>query len=284
MAGFDTPRHCVRPRRHRPARRTTALRGRPRRGSGASAASSTAATCWRCSAGRRAPPRAARGTRTRWRRARTSCTRRTRDRPGSTVDGAAGRPDGRPGAGLPGRRRRALRRGAGHGGRARRRRPGGTACRRCELPRIEACPRLPVQGPGFEVPLMAVVAEHLDPAVMGWAVGRPSGAGELRGWAAFADGRDPDPLALLMLVDALPPATFDLGSTGWVPTLELTCHVRAAPAPGPLAVRQRVRHVVGRPGRRGVRRLGLDRPAGRDRAPARRPADPRGAGSRPPRR
>jgi hypothetical protein len=48
-----------------------------------------------------------------------------------------------------------------------------------------------------------------------------------------------------MLVDALPPATFDLGTTGWVPTLELTCHVRAVPAPGPLAVRQRVRHVAG---------------------------------------
>jgi acyl-coenzyme A thioesterase PaaI-like protein len=114
-----------------------------------------------------------------------------------------------------------------------------------QLPPIEQCPRLPVQGPGFEVPLMAVVAEHLDPAVMGWAVGRPSGVGELRGWAAHADGRDPDPVSLLMMVDALPPATFDLGSAGWVPTLELTCHVRAVPAPGPLAVRQRVRHVAG---------------------------------------
>jgi len=114
-----------------------------------------------------------------------------------------------------------------------------------ELPPLETCPRLPVQGPGFQVPLMGAVAEHLDPAVMGWAVGRPSGHGELRGWVTFDDGREPDPLALLMLVDALPPATFDLGSTGWVPTLELTCHVRAVPAPGPLAVRQRVRHVSG---------------------------------------
>src|SRR5215203_2408880 len=50
----------------------------------------------------------------------------------------------------------------------------------------EQRPRLPVQGPGIEVPLMAVLAEHLDPAVMGWAVGRPSGVGELRGWAAHA--------------------------------------------------------------------------------------------------
>jgi hypothetical protein len=114
-----------------------------------------------------------------------------------------------------------------------------------DLPPMDACPRLPVQGPGFEVPLMDAVAEHLDPAVMGWAVGRPSGHGELRGWVTFDDGREPDPLALLMLVDALPPATFDLGTTGWVPTLELTCHVRGVPAPGPLAIRQCVRHVAG---------------------------------------
>jgi len=114
-----------------------------------------------------------------------------------------------------------------------------------ELPPVEACPRLPVEGPGFEAPLMGAVAEHLDLAVMGFVVGRPSGHGELRGWVTCDDDRAPDPLSLLMLVDALPPATFDLGVSGWVPTLELTCHVRAVPAPGPLAVRQRVRHIAG---------------------------------------
>jgi acyl-coenzyme A thioesterase PaaI-like protein len=114
-----------------------------------------------------------------------------------------------------------------------------------ELPPEADCPRLPVQGPGFQVPLMAVLAERLDPATMGWAVGKPSGAGELRGWLRFDDGREADPLALLAVVDALPPATFDLGLTGWVPTLELTAHVRAVPAPGPLVVRQRARHVTG---------------------------------------
>jgi acyl-coenzyme A thioesterase PaaI-like protein len=114
-----------------------------------------------------------------------------------------------------------------------------------ELPPEADCPRLPVQGPGFEVPLMAVLSERLDPATMGWAVGKPSGAGELRGWLRFDDGREPDPLGLLAAVDALPPATFDLGLSGWVPTLELTAHVRAVPAPGPLLVRQRARHVTG---------------------------------------
>jgi hypothetical protein len=85
----------------------------------------------------------------------------------------------------------------------------------------------------------------LDGATLGWATGSPSMAGELRGWLRFEDQREPDPLSLLLVVDALPPATFDLGLTGWVPTLELTCHVRAVPAPGPLMVRQRARGVSG---------------------------------------
>ncbi|HEX4700238.1 MAG TPA: thioesterase family protein [Actinomycetes bacterium] len=113
------------------------------------------------------------------------------------------------------------------------------------LPPMADCPRLPVQGPGFEVPLMAVVAEHLDPATMGWAVGRPSRAGELRGWLVLDDGREPDPLFLLTAVDAFPPASFDLGLSGWVPTIALTAYVRALPAPGPLKVRQQARHVAG---------------------------------------
>ena len=114
-----------------------------------------------------------------------------------------------------------------------------------QLPPEADCPRLPVEGPGFTVPLLAVVAERLDPATMGWAVGKPSGRGELRGYVRFDDGQEPDPVALLAVVDALPPATFDLGVAGWVPTLGLTCHVRAAPAPGPLVVRQRARLVSG---------------------------------------
>jgi acyl-coenzyme A thioesterase PaaI-like protein len=113
------------------------------------------------------------------------------------------------------------------------------------LPPIADCPRLRVEGPGFQVPMMAVVAEHLDPATMGWAVGRPSSTGELRGHLVLDDGREPDPLFLLTVVDSFPPASFDLGLSGWVPTIALTAYVRALPAPGPLTVRQRARHVAG---------------------------------------
>ena len=109
-----------------------------------------------------------------------------------------------------------------------------------EMPPVDACVRLPGVGPGgISLPIMEMVDIRLDPAVTGFSRGEPGGRGELRGWLAFADGRAPDPLALLFALDAFPPATFDLAPTGWVPTLELTTYVRGVPAPGPLRVRQR---------------------------------------------
>lgn len=86
---------------------------------------------------------------------------------------------------------------------------------------------------------------RLDPACVGWAFGRPSGRGVIQGWVRLADPREPDPVMLLLAADALPPVTFDLGLFGWAPTLELTVHVRAAPAPGWLRVRHATRNFAG---------------------------------------
>jgi hypothetical protein len=101
--------------------------------------------------------------------------------------------------------------------------------------------RTPTVGPGgVHLPIMERVDIRLDPATAGFALGQPAGVGEIRARLRFADGRAPDPLALLYVVDALPPATFDLaGTTGWVPTLSLSVYVRAVPAAGPLVVRHR---------------------------------------------
>ena len=108
----------------------------------------------------------------------------------------------------------------------------------------DGCARAPSVNPaGMVLPIMERVELRLDPAASGFSRGEPSGRGEVRGWIRFADGRPPDPLALLFAVDALPPATLDLGVIGWVPTLELTAYVRAVPAPGSLAVRHRARLV-----------------------------------------
>ncbi|MDJ1137201.1 thioesterase family protein [Streptomyces iconiensis] len=86
---------------------------------------------------------------------------------------------------------------------------------------------------------------RIDPGTSGWALGAPSHRGEMRGWFALADGREPDPLSLLTAVDALPPTGFELGLTGWLPTVELTVHVRARPAPGPLRVSVTTRNLAG---------------------------------------
>jgi acyl-CoA thioesterase len=77
---------------------------------------------------------------------------------------------------------------------------------------------------------------RLDPATAGWAVGRPSMQGVMRGWLRLRDGREPDTTMLMLALDALPPVAFDLGMFGWTPTLEFTGHVRRRPEPGWLRV------------------------------------------------
>ncbi|GJF27609.1 hypothetical protein KNE206_03090 [Kitasatospora sp. NE20-6] len=86
---------------------------------------------------------------------------------------------------------------------------------------------------------------RLDPATVGWALGQPSRNGRIQGWFRLADGRQPDPLLLLLVADALPPVTFDLGMPGWAPTIELTVHLRAVPAPGWLRVSHATRNLAG---------------------------------------
>lgn len=112
------------------------------------------------------------------------------------------------------------------------------------LPPEDECTHLPgLSVDGRRVDIHDEVEVRVDPANLGFAAGRPGGTNELRGWLRFADGHEPDPFALLVALDVLPPATLDLGSSGWVPTLELTAYVRALPATGALRVRQRARHV-----------------------------------------
>ncbi|MCF3178192.1 thioesterase family protein [Streptomyces sioyaensis] len=104
-------------------------------------------------------------------------------------------------------------------------------------------------GDASAIPGSTAITERLDlrldPATAGWAVGAPSGKGEMRAWFGLADGRDPDPLSLLLTVDALPPTAFEMGLLGWVPTVELTAHIRHRPAPGPLRVAITTRNLAG---------------------------------------
>ena len=95
------------------------------------------------------------------------------------------------------------------------------------------------------VPMLDRFDLRLDPAHAAWGAGEPGMTGVIAGWFRFADGREPDALSLLTVCDVLPPVTFDLGLPGWAPTLELTVHVRAHPAPGWLKVRHETRNLAG---------------------------------------
>jgi acyl-CoA thioesterase len=116
-----------------------------------------------------------------------------------------------------------------------------------DLPPPERCMRAADAPPTFlrHAALLDRLDLRLDPATAGWAAGRPSGQGQIRGWLRLADGREPDPLMLLLACDALPPVAFDLGLSGWTPTLELTVHVRARPAPGWLRIGLTTRNLAG---------------------------------------
>lgn len=81
---------------------------------------------------------------------------------------------------------------------------------------------------GIDLPILDRLDTRLQPVRN---TGKPSA--EINGWIRFLDGREPDVNALLLFADAFPPSLFNvLGVIGWVPTIELTVHVRKRPAPG----------------------------------------------------
>lgn len=111
-----------------------------------------------------------------------------------------------------------------------------------ELPPLADCPRTPSVGPtGVKVGYFDHVDLRMDMATAQWALGKPAGHAEARGWMRRADEADASPLDLLVFADAMPPVTFDLGLMGWVPTLELTVLLRGLAAPGWVRVVQRAR-------------------------------------------
>jgi len=115
------------------------------------------------------------------------------------------------------------------------------------LPAVADCVLTSDAPPDFKafVPMLDRFAMRLDPACSGGMLGRPSGTPMIQGWFELADHRPIDPTALLTVVDLLPPTTFELGRMGWAPTLELTVHVRAVPAPGLLRIRHETRNMAG---------------------------------------
>lgn len=97
------------------------------------------------------------------------------------------------------------------------------------MPAVEDCAT-------FDAPDVVTIARRVrilyDPETLAFARGERSGVTELRGHARFADDREPDLVSLALFSDAFPPAVFNRALAPWVPTVELTVHFRARPAPG----------------------------------------------------
>lgn len=111
-----------------------------------------------------------------------------------------------------------------------------------EMPDFDDCPLLGGTSISDFAHLHGRLATRGHPDDIGFRNGQRSGRGLMRGWFAFADDRHVDSAALLLASDAFPPAVFNLDvSAAWVPTVELTVHVRARPAPGPIRCSFRTR-------------------------------------------
>jgi acyl-CoA thioesterase len=67
---------------------------------------------------------------------------------------------------------------------------------------------------------------------------------EITGWIRFRDRSEPSALSAVVFADAFPPTVLGAMVGGWVPTIELTVHVRGRPTPGWLLGTFRTRVLV----------------------------------------
>ncbi|MFK7855868.1 MAG: thioesterase family protein [Granulosicoccus sp.] len=99
-----------------------------------------------------------------------------------------------------------------------------------DLPPPEECTTRSTLAQAVELPIMNRLEVRIDPQY------QQSGHHDkaiITGWIRFKDERPVDSLALPLFCDAFPPSVFTLyGAIGWVPTIELSVHVRRRPYPG----------------------------------------------------
>ncbi|HEY4333044.1 MAG TPA: thioesterase family protein [Ilumatobacteraceae bacterium] len=109
-----------------------------------------------------------------------------------------------------------------------------------DLPPIDECVMRQPNLAAVTINIAKRLKIWLRPGDAMFQLGHKSGTALIEGWLGFVDDRPIDTLALLLAVDAFPPPVFNIDMPpGWVPTVELTAHVRGVPAPGPVRCRFR---------------------------------------------
>ena len=99
-----------------------------------------------------------------------------------------------------------------------------------EIPPPDECVDRRALDQGVELPILDRLDIRIHPDR---ATADPTGDAVMEGWIRFGDGAEPSTVALPLFSDAFPPSLFSkFGRVGWVPSVELTVHVRRRPAPG----------------------------------------------------
>lgn len=124
--------------------------------------------------------------------------------------------------------------------------PGGASMQMSEpveLPPFEQCAAPPSEVDEMLPALTRQVDIRINPTELGFRAGEPSGSPTISGWFDLLD--EPiDALSLLLATDAFPPPVLNSGLPfAWVPTVELTAHIRGVPEPGPLRCAFRSRFI-----------------------------------------
>lgn len=96
-----------------------------------------------------------------------------------------------------------------------------------DLPPPDECTSRLELAQAVDLPIMERLDIRVDPRYAR-SVGHKEAV--MSGWVRFRDERPADSLALALFCDAFPPSVFTLyGQIGWVPTLELSVHIRRKP-------------------------------------------------------
>lgn len=107
----------------------------------------------------------------------------------------------------------------------------------------ELTPPPGTEGLPFEPPNIATqMGLRMHTATVGFATGQAQETARMRG---VMEADQADQLTAIIACDLTPPAVWNkLGAKGWVPTVELTAHVRGRPAAGPLTIDVITNHVA----------------------------------------